>query len=38
MKAVNCKKKLVNKFISVNILAYNNFIKTRKGVITDVET
>ena len=38
MKAVNCKIKLANKFISVNILAYNNFIKTRKGVITDVET
>ena len=37
MEAVNCKIKLANnKFILVNILAYNNFLWTKKGVILDV--
>ena len=37
MEAVNCKIKLANnKFILVNILAYNNFLWTKKGVIIDV--
>ena len=38
MEAVNCKMKLTNsKFILDNILGYNNFIWTKKGVIIDVE-
>ena len=38
MEAVNCKMKLANnKFILDNILGYNNFIWTKKGVIIDVE-
>ena len=38
MEAVNCKIKLANsKFILDNILGYNNFIWTKKGVIIDVE-
>ena len=38
MEAVNLKIKLANnKFILTNILAYNNFIWTKKGVIIDVE-
>ena len=37
MEAVNCKIKLINnKFILVNILAYNNFMWTKKGVIVDI--
>ena len=37
-EALNCKIKLAkNKFILVNILTYNNFIWTKKGVIINVE-
>ena len=38
MKAMNCKIKVANrKLIVVNILAYNNFMWTKQGVIIDVE-
>ena len=37
VETVNCKIKLANKFLLVNILAYNNFIWTKKAVIIDVE-
>ena len=38
METVNCKMKLTSKkFILVNILAYNNFIWTKKGIIIVVE-
>ena len=37
METVNCKVELAgNKFILVNILAYNNFMWTKKGVIVDI--
>ena len=37
IEAVNCKIKLANNtFILVNILAYNNFMWTRNGVIVDI--
>ena len=37
MEAVHCKIKLANnRFILVNIVAYNNFMWTRKGVIVNV--
>ena len=37
MEAVNFKIKLANStFILVNVLAYNNFMWTRKGVIVDI--
>ena len=37
MEMVNCKIELANnKFILVNILAYNNFMWTKKGEIVDI--